>query len=159
MASRLSDADPELSILVLESGPDNHNEPGIVHPGLFLGNLLPTSKNNTFHMAKASKDIAERRLPVPAGRVLGGGSSINTMAYARGQVSDYDSWDTPGWSTEELRPYLNKVPHELLNPWTGANMLSSKHTKATAYESIMAQMVQSMYLKVRTGTPKPWMTF
>ncbi|CAG7558090.1 unnamed protein product [Fusarium equiseti] len=108
IASRLSDADPELSILVLESGPDNYNEPGIVHPGLFLGNLLPTSKNNSFHMAKASRDIAERPLPVPAGRVLGGGSSINTMAYARDQVLDYDSWDTPGWSTDELRPYLNK---------------------------------------------------
>ncbi|RBR13528.1 uncharacterized protein FIESC28_08156 [Fusarium coffeatum] len=108
IASRLSDADPGLSILVVESGPDNYNEPGIVHPGLFLGNLLPTSKNNTFHMAKASDDIAQRPLPVPAGRVLGGGSSINTMAYARGQVSDYDSWDSPGWSTDELRPYLNK---------------------------------------------------
>lgn len=111
IASRLSDADPELSILVVESGPDSYNEPGIVHPGLFLENLLPTSKNNTFHMAKASDDIAQRPLPVPSGRVLGGGSSINTMAYARGQVSDYDSWNTPGWSTEELRPYLNKVPH------------------------------------------------
>ncbi|RFN42551.1 alcohol oxidase [Fusarium flagelliforme] len=108
IASRLSDADPELSILVLESGPDNYNEPGIVHPGLFLGNLLPTSKNNTFHMAKASDDIAKRPLPVPAGRVLGGGSSINTMAYARGQGSDYDSWEAPGWLTKELCPYLNK---------------------------------------------------
>ncbi|KAM0240063.1 hypothetical protein ACHAP5_008161 [Fusarium lateritium] len=108
IASRLSDADPKLSILVIESGPNNYNEPSIVRPGLFLGNLLPTSKNNACFMGKASKDIADRPLPVLAGRVLGGGSSINTMAYARGQESDYNSWDTPGWSTEELRPYLNK---------------------------------------------------
>ncbi|KAM0429566.1 hypothetical protein ACHAQK_011053 [Fusarium lateritium] len=108
IASRLSDADPKLSVLVIESGPNNYNEPSIVCPGLFLGNLLPTSKNNALFMGKASKDIADRPLPVLAGRVLGGGSSINTMAYARGQESDYNSWDTPGWSTEELRPYLNK---------------------------------------------------
>ncbi|KAF4965138.1 hypothetical protein FSARC_7005 [Fusarium sarcochroum] len=108
IAARLSDGDPKLAILVIESGPDNYNEPGIVHPGLFLGNLIPTSKNNTFFMGKASEDLANRPLPVTAGRVIGGGSSINTMAYARGQMSDYDSWDTPGWSTNELRPYLNK---------------------------------------------------
>lgn len=105
----MADADPGLSILVIEAGPDNYQEPGIVHPGLFFGNMLPTSKNNTFYTSKFSKALGNREMPVMSPQVLGGGSSINTMAYARAQSSDYDAWETSGWSTEELRPYLNKV--------------------------------------------------
>lgn len=41
--------------------------------------------------------------------VLGGGSSTNLMMYTRGQRDDYDSWNTSGWSTDELLPYLKKV--------------------------------------------------
>ncbi|MCC2109693.1 MAG: GMC family oxidoreductase N-terminal domain-containing protein, partial [Hyphomicrobiales bacterium] len=30
--------------------------------------------------------------PVPQGRVIGGGSSVNGMIYMRGQRKDYDDW-------------------------------------------------------------------
>jgi choline dehydrogenase-like flavoprotein len=46
---------------------------------------------------------------VPAGGVLGGGSSINLMMYSRAQRSDWDAWQTPGWSADEMIPYLKKV--------------------------------------------------
>jgi choline dehydrogenase len=44
-----------------------------------------------------------------SGRVLGGGSSVNAMAYVRGQARDYAGWqqavgDTGKWSYEELLP-------------------------------------------------------
>jgi choline dehydrogenase-like flavoprotein len=44
-----------------------------------------------------------------SGKVLGGGSSINAMAYVRGQIRDYAAWqdavgDTGKWSYEDLLP-------------------------------------------------------
>lgn len=30
------------------------------------------------------------------------------MLYTRAQRSDFDSWNTPGWSAKELLPFLNK---------------------------------------------------
>jgi alcohol oxidase len=46
---------------------------------------------------------------VPCGGTLGGGSSINFMMYTRAQRSDFDSWNTPGWSAQEMWPYLKKL--------------------------------------------------
>src|SRR4051812_2213578 len=44
-----------------------------------------------------------------SGKVLGGGSSINAMAYVRGQIGDYAAWQeavggTGRWSYEDLLP-------------------------------------------------------
>lgn len=64
---------------------------------------------NATYTGKKSDHLGGRELPVICGRVLGGGSSINTMMYARGQESDYDAWKTPGWSAKELLPYFKKV--------------------------------------------------
>lgn len=48
-------------------------------------------------------------LPYPAGKVLGGSSSINRMFHLRGHRANYDAWaasGAPGWSYEELLPYF-----------------------------------------------------
>lgn len=46
---------------------------------------------------------------VPSGGVLGGGSSINLLTYSRAQKSDLDAWGAPGWTADELVPYMKKV--------------------------------------------------
>ena len=108
VAARLADADPELSVLLIEGGPNN-NDPNIEYPALFLANLAPTSKNSLFYVTKKSPAVGDRELVLPAGGVLGGGSSTNFMMYSRAQRSDFDSWQTPGWSADEMLPYLRKV--------------------------------------------------
>lgn len=70
---------------------------------------MPDSANTSFYKANPSQELANREVVVPAGRVLGGGSSINMMMYARAQRSDFDDWDAPGWSAEDMIPYLKKV--------------------------------------------------
>ena len=53
-----------------------------------------------------------RRLHCPRGRVLGGSSSVNGMAYVRGNALDYDGWaegGAPGWSYAEVLPYFRKA--------------------------------------------------
>jgi len=108
VAARLAQANAEASILVIEGGPDN-DQPTISVPSLFLANLLPSTKTNIFYQGIKETQLADREIVVPSGGVLGGGSSTNLMQYARAQRSDFDAWKTPGWSADEMLPYLKKV--------------------------------------------------
>jgi choline dehydrogenase len=50
-------------------------------------------------------------MPVPRGKMLGGSSSLNAMAYVRGHPGDYDAWaagGATGWSYAEVLPYFRK---------------------------------------------------
>ena len=108
VAARIADADPGLSVLVIEGG-SNNDSPTIRFPALFQVNLMPGSKSSIFYQANQEKQLGDRQLTVPSGGVLGGGSSINLMMYSRAQRSDFDSWKVPGWSAGEMLPYLKKV--------------------------------------------------
>ncbi|KAH6886980.1 GMC oxidoreductase-domain-containing protein [Thelonectria olida] len=109
VAGRLAEADPKLSILLIEGGPDNYNVPNIVHPVFFLDHLLPTSKTTIFYKGNKAKQLADREVIVPCGGTLGGGSSINFMMYTRAQRADFDAWNSRGWSGDEIYPYLKKL--------------------------------------------------
>ncbi|KAF2100503.1 alcohol oxidase-like protein [Rhizodiscina lignyota] len=108
VASRLAEADPKLSILVIEQGMTNEGVPEVIHPALYPRNLRPDSKNTLFWKGNKAPQLADREPIVPSGGILGGGSSINWMVYTRAQRSDFDSWKQPGWSANELYPYLKK---------------------------------------------------
>lgn len=41
--------------------------------------------------------------------MLGGGSSINFMAYVRPSAVDYDEWDTEGWSSKDMIQLARKL--------------------------------------------------
>ncbi|TVY82639.1 Alcohol oxidase [Lachnellula suecica] len=109
IASRLSDADPNLSVLIVEGGANNFGDPTIIHPLLFLSHLAPTSKTTLFYQGTPETQLGGRQLVVPSGGVLGGGSSINLMMYSRAQRSDWDAWRTAGWSADDMIPYLKKL--------------------------------------------------
>jgi len=52
------------------------------------------------------------RMMVPRGKMLGGTSGINYMAYVRGHPGDFDEWaagGAQGWSYEEVLPYFLKA--------------------------------------------------
>lgn len=68
-----------LSILVVEGGKNNFNDPTVTNPAAFLTHLAPDSKNAVFYKGKKSDKLAGREPIVPAGSILGGGSSINFM--------------------------------------------------------------------------------
>lgn len=105
LASRLSE-DPDVRVLLLESGPPDTNQ-NIHVP---LGYLkLPHTEIDWDYWGAPEPRCNNRRIPLPRGKVLGGSSSINAMVYIRGNRCDYDEWDLAGWSWEELLPFFLKA--------------------------------------------------
>lgn len=50
--------------------------------------------------------------PWPAGRILGGGGSINATVFVRGHAADFDSWadqGATGWEYESVLPYFKRL--------------------------------------------------
>lgn len=109
LASRLQVADPSLSILMIEEGRDNYQDVTVRTPALFLSHVLPDSNSAVFVPTRATKEVGGRSIIVPRPSILGGGSSINFMMYARAQAIDFDEWRTEGWSHKEMLPLLKKL--------------------------------------------------
>ncbi|WP_428334493.1 GMC family oxidoreductase [Novosphingobium sp.] len=123
LANRLS-ADPANSVLLIEAG-GRDSSPLIAAPG----GLLPIMMSGAFawrYMSAPQQHLDGRALYLPRGKVLGGGSSINGMAYDRGFHSDYDRWaqaGNRGWSFADVLPYFRRLetyhPGPPDNPWHG----------------------------------------
>ncbi len=59
----------------------------------------------------AGKGLTDRRMMVPRGKMLGGSSGLNYMAYVRGHPGDFDAWaadGAKGWSYDEVVPFFVK---------------------------------------------------
>ena len=114
-AGRLALADPSLSILLVEGGRNNLNDPSVTTPAVYLSHLAPGSQTALFYKSQASKELLGREAIVPCGGILGGGSSINFMMYTRAQAVDYDSWNTEGWDFKSVLPSFKRVKNLLLS--------------------------------------------
>jgi choline dehydrogenase len=111
LANRLSE-DPNSKVLLLEAGPRDSSI-WIDIPAGFTKLLNHKTYNWNFEM-EAEEGMANRRIPCPRGKTLGGSSSINGMLYVRGQPLDYDTWGqlgNRGWSYEQVLPYFKKSEH------------------------------------------------
>ncbi|KAH9905264.1 alcohol oxidase-like protein [Xylariomycetidae sp. FL2044] len=108
LASRLSDADPDLSVLVIEYGRTNQGNQLTVHPLLWRVNLQPQSGTCMYYIGQNESQLLGRGIPVATGGILGGGSSINLSIYTRPQATDYNAWKTKGWSADDLWPFIKK---------------------------------------------------
>jgi choline dehydrogenase/4-pyridoxate dehydrogenase len=108
LANRLS-ADPHNRVLLLEAGGwDRH--PFIKLP-LGWGKVLLNRIYDWGYDSEPQETMAGRRIECARGKVIGGSSSINAMAYVRGNRGDYDRWASyglDGWSYRDVLPYFRK---------------------------------------------------
>jgi choline dehydrogenase-like flavoprotein len=109
------------SVLLLEAGPAD-NVPSIHVPGAFL--RVIGTKRTWMYRTEPEAGAFGRRMYVPQGRTLGGGSSVNAMIYIRGQHQDYDRWAATGcdgWGYEDVLPVFKRSENNqrLAGPYHG----------------------------------------
>ncbi|WP_227245910.1 GMC family oxidoreductase [Paraburkholderia caribensis] len=123
LANRLS-ASGQYSVLLLEAGRADDSFWFKIPVG-----FTKTYYNETYnwmYYSEPEKELDNRSLYCPRGKVQGGSGSINAMIYVRGQAQDYDDWaeaGNKGWSYRDVLPYFRKLEsHPLGNTeYHGAN--------------------------------------
>ena len=99
------------TVLLLEAGGKDSN-PLINLPGAYV--KLFRNQNDWKFWSEPQPYVNNRKLYLPRGKVLGGCSSTNAMAYVRGNKKDYDHWaalGNDGWDYESIKPYFLKSEH------------------------------------------------
>ena len=108
LANRLS-ADPDVRVLLIEAGGwDRH--PFVKLP-LGWGKVLLNRIYDWGYDGEPQETMAGRRIECARGKVVGGSSTINAMAYVRGNRGDYARWTSyglRGWSYDEVLPYFRR---------------------------------------------------
>lgn len=109
LANRLS-ANPRNRVLLLEAGGEADNWQATLSFGFAY--MLDNPKFDWRYSHGPEASIANRILPFPRGKILGGSSSINAMLYVRGFRRDYDEWAAEGlsdWGWAEMEPHLRAM--------------------------------------------------
>src|SRR3979490_2440460 len=118
VARRLAE-NAEVSVLLLEAG-GSDDMPNIMEAGQWPLNI--GSERDWAFLGQPSPHLNGRSIPLNMGKVLGGGSSINLMAWARGHKNDWDFFAAEAhdaaWSYESVLNIYRRIEdwHGALDP-------------------------------------------
>lgn len=115
IARRLAE-NPDVSVLLLEAG-GSDEVPSVTEAARWIENL--GSERDWSFVGQPNPHLKGRSMPLGMGKVLGGGSSINGMGWARGHKNDWDlfaseSGDT-AWNYESVLKVYRRI-----EDWQGA---------------------------------------
>ena len=108
LAARLSE-DSAARVLLLEAG--GWDRDPWIHIPLAWPRILNKRMHDWMYFAEPEATMAGRGLECARGKVVGGSSSINAMAYVRGHRGDYDRWArnvSPEWDYAHVLPYFKR---------------------------------------------------
>jgi len=115
VARRLAE-NPDLTVLLLEAG-GSDDVPSVTEAARWFENL-GCSRQWSF-VAQPNPHLKGRSIPQNMGKVLGGGSSINVMVWARGHKNDWDFFASesgdPAWNYESVLGIYRRI-----EDWQGA---------------------------------------
>ncbi|KAF8895101.1 hypothetical protein BD779DRAFT_701644 [Infundibulicybe gibba] len=104
------------NILVLEAGRSGVNDPLITIPKNSFA-FLGTDIDWAYNIAPQS-NAAGQTINLSQGKVLGGDSAVNGLAWTRGPKEDYDTFEelgSPGWNWDNLFGFM-KMSEKLSTP-------------------------------------------
>ncbi len=115
VARRLAE-NTDVSVLLLEAG-GSDDVPSVTEAARWFENL-GTERDWKF-VAQPNPHLKGRSIPLDMGKVLGGGSSINVMAWVRGHKNDWDFFASesgdPAWNYESVLNIYRRI-----EDWQGA---------------------------------------
>jgi len=109
LANRLSE-DAGTSVLLLEAGGSDRGV--FIQMPSALSIPMNSPRYDWRYWTEPEPNLGGRRLHCPRGKVLGGSSSINGMAYVRGNALDFEGWaaqGATGWSYADVLPYFRRA--------------------------------------------------
>lgn len=110
LANRLTGAGA--SVLLLEAG--RWDRDPLIHIPIGIGKIFPERRHDWGYFMEPDPAMAGRGVECARGKVVGGSSSINVMAYVRGHPADFDRWarsGLPGWGYRDVLPYFRRSEH------------------------------------------------
>ena len=120
LASRLTE-DPDCRVLLLEAG--GWDRDPLIHIPLTWAKMLLEQTHDWEYFCEPEEAVDNRRIECARGKVVGGSSSVNAMAYVRGNRGDYERWAASGlrnWSYDRVLPYFKKLESwETPDPYRG----------------------------------------
>jgi choline dehydrogenase len=109
VARRLAE-NADVSVLLLEAGGDD-DVPAVMRADQWPSNL--GSERDWNFQAQPNAHLNGRAIPYSMGKVLGGGSSINVMAWARGHKNDWDFFASEAgdnaWNYESVLDIYRRI--------------------------------------------------
>ena len=111
LANRLT-ACGKYRVLLVEAGGSDRS-PVISMPSA-LSHAMRSKRFNWRYISEPEPCLNQRRLNCPRGKVLGGSSSINGMAFVRGHACDFEEWEqsgAEGWNYQDCLPYFKRLEH------------------------------------------------
>ncbi|SIS85803.1 choline dehydrogenase [Roseivivax lentus] len=106
--------DARIRVLLLEAGGTDRKF-WIKVPVGYGVNFANPQLNWGYH-AEPDPGLDGRAIYWPRGKVIGGSSSINAMAYMRGLPRDFDDWDAAGasgWAWRDVQPAFDRMERHL----------------------------------------------
>lgn len=118
VAGRIAE-NPDVRVLLIEAG-GSDAIPEVMTPALWPS-LLGSERDWGF-TAQPNPHLNGRAIPLNMGRVLGGGSSINVLVWARGHRNDWEHFaeeaGDPGWNYQSALEIYRRIEN-----WQGARDL------------------------------------
>ena len=109
LANRLTE-DGQARVLLIEAG--GRDRDPLIHIPIGMGKMHDLGLHDWGFHTEPEPNLDNRRIEASRGKVLGGSSSINVMAYTRGHRGDYDRWaqkGARGWSYADVLPYFKRA--------------------------------------------------
>ena len=111
VAARLTE-DPTVTVLLIEAGGSDRRLE-VRAPAAFPSQFH--SKIDWDYFTEPEPGCAHRRIYEPRGKVLGGCSSMNAMAWVRGCKADYNDWGLDGWGWDDVLPYFRRMEDHFID--------------------------------------------
>jgi 4-pyridoxate dehydrogenase len=108
LANRLT-VDRNCHVLLIEAG--GWDRDPLIHIPLGWPRILFNRKHDWMYFAEPEKGVDGRAIECARGKVIGGSSSTNAMAYVRGHRADYDRWAAqglPDWGYSDNLPFFRR---------------------------------------------------
>jgi choline dehydrogenase-like flavoprotein len=110
LANRLTESGDD-QVCVIEAG--GKDQTPTLNTPMLLQFAITDKKTNWSYWTEPEKELGNRKLYWPRGKVLGGSSSINAMHYMRGAIENYTEWEeaygAQGWGADAALEAFKRV--------------------------------------------------